>query len=97
MESDKDEMDIARTILSLLEKESMPWEHARGKSTHRYDLRKLIDEIWVEDKTQTGCTLGMRLRNDSGGSGRPDQVVQALGFSQPARSIHRTKLITGSN
>ncbi len=36
--------------------------------------------------------LGMRLRCDANGSGRPEQVVAALGFSQYPESIHRTKL-----
>ena len=34
----------------------------------------------------------MRLRADSGGSGRAEQVIAALGLPEPAR-IHRTKLI----
>ncbi|MBT9163184.1 MAG: hypothetical protein DDT24_00088 [Chloroflexi bacterium] len=41
-------------------------------------------------------TLGMRLRHDAGGSGRPEQVTAALGFPEYPRSIHRTKLILAS-
>jgi hypothetical protein len=33
----------------------------------------------------------MRLKNDSSGSGRPEQVVAALGLPAPTR-IHRTRL-----
>jgi len=35
----------------------------------------------------------MRLRCDSSGSGRPEQVTVALGFAPYPRSMHRTKLI----
>jgi hypothetical protein len=38
----------------------------------------------------------MRLRCDSNGSGRPEQVARALGFSHPT-STHRTKLILKTN
>jgi hypothetical protein len=34
----------------------------------------------------------MKLKNDNTGSGRPEQVVAALGLPPPTR-IHRTKLI----
>jgi hypothetical protein len=35
----------------------------------------------------------MSLRCDSGGSGRPEQVVLALGLGSYPRSIHRTRLV----
>jgi radical SAM-linked protein len=38
------------------------------------------------------CTLEMNLRSDEIGSGRPEQVVYALGFNEHPRSIHRVKL-----
>ena len=38
------------------------------------------------------CTIGMRLRADSQGSGRAEQVAAALGFQTPTR-IHRRRLI----
>jgi hypothetical protein len=34
----------------------------------------------------------MKLRCDSSGSGRPEQVALALGFDSYPASIHRTKL-----
>jgi hypothetical protein len=36
--------------------------------------------------------LLMRLKNDNTGSGRPEQVVAALGLGTPLR-IHRTKVV----
>jgi len=97
VESNKDPGEASQAIRSLLKKQTLPWQHNRGESIHRYDLRALIDDIWIIDRSESSYTLGMRLYNDSKGSGRPDQVIPALGFSEPARSIHRTKLIVGTN
>jgi hypothetical protein len=36
--------------------------------------------------------LKMRLRNDSGGSGRPEQVTRALGVSEEPLRMHRLEL-----
>ena len=53
----------------------------------------LIDTLWVIDwKTRLGF-LGMKLRCDSNGAGRPEQVTAALGFTQRPLSVHRTQLI----
>ncbi len=80
-------------IDALLEKETLPWQHKRDTGPHKYDLRKLINDIWLEDD-RPGCSvIGMRLQCDSSGSGRPEQVALALGFEGYPRSIHRTRLI----
>lgn len=97
VESGRPRQAVEEAIRSLLAKESLPWEHSRGGDTmHRYDLRALIIDVWIIASDGSLHTLGMRLRNDPGGSGRPDQVLLALGFAEPARSIHRTRLIMGT-
>ncbi|MFO8009714.1 MAG: TIGR03936 family radical SAM-associated protein [Dehalococcoidia bacterium] len=94
IESQTARENLEQAIGELKSKTSLPWRHSRGEKVHEYDLRELIDDIWVVDEREGALVLGMRLRNDSRGSGRPDQVLLALGCSSPARSIHRTKLIT---
>jgi radical SAM-linked protein len=86
--------DASSAVETFLAAESMPWEHARDKEVRRYDIRALVQDIWLEEGPQeaTGPRLGMRLRADSGGSGRPEQVTAALGLGEPL-AIHRTKLI----
>lgn len=96
VESDKDTREAGQAIRSLLGKESLPWQHSRGEKIHRYDLRELIDDIWIIDQRESLYSFGMRLRNDANGSGRPEQVVLAMGFQSSPRSIHRTKLIVGT-
>jgi radical SAM-linked protein len=89
----KSRPEIETVITGLLGKESLPWQHQRDTGPHKYDLRALIDELWLIDWRNDGCNIGMRLRCDSNGSGRPEQVAAALGFEQYPETIHRTKLI----
>jgi hypothetical protein len=77
---------------SLLSLEELPWHHQRDTGTRNYDLRALIDDLWLASWHRGHCTIGMRLRCDSSGSGRPEQVAAALGLSHPSY-IRRTKLI----
>ncbi len=91
MEMGKAEVEAA--ITDLLSAEHLPWQHQRDTGPRQYDLRGLISDLWLMDYQPPYATIGMRLRCDSGGSGRPEQVSLALGFTSPPQSIHRTKLI----
>jgi radical SAM-linked protein len=92
LEMEKDKPEVEAALASLLSVEQLPWHHERDTGTRNYDLRALIDDLWLIDWRRGSCTIGMRLRCDSGGSGRPEQVAAALGFSHPT-SIRRTKLM----
>jgi len=91
LETDKDEAGVKAALTSLLALEQLPWHHERDTGTRNYDLRALIEDLWLIEWKKGHSRIGMRLRCDSGGSGRPEQVAAALGF-QPT-SIHRTKLL----
>ncbi|MBA7629737.1 hypothetical protein ES703_37241 [subsurface metagenome] len=92
LETEKDQPGIKAALASLLAVEQLPWHHERDTGTRNYDLRALIDDLWLIDWRRGSCAVGMRLRCDSSGSGRPEQVAAALGFSHPT-SIRRTKLL----
>jgi radical SAM-linked protein len=85
--------DVESSMKALLALETLPWHHTRDTGERFYDLRPLIDNLWVEAKKDNLYTIGMRLRCDSSGSGRPEQVIKALGFGGTPVSIERTKLI----
>ncbi|MDY7019072.1 MAG: TIGR03936 family radical SAM-associated protein [Chloroflexota bacterium] len=114
--------DIENSLHSLLQLRELPWHHLRGEKEHFYDLRALIDNVWLIESQQparqskvesqesvsqtrdlrlrtqdlglrTCYVLGMKLRCDDRGSGRPDQVTAALGLSEHPDSIHRTKIL----
>lgn len=93
VETEKEQENVESAIAVLLKKESLPWQHQRDTGPRHYDLRQLIDDIWLLDCADGRCSIGMRLRCDSNGSGRPEQVTIALGFEKYPISIHRTKLI----
>ncbi len=80
-----------RAAEAFLAKESMPWEHKREDDVRSYDIRTLVQDISVTITEGGGVRLHMRVRSDSGGSGRPEQIVAALGLPAPVR-IHRTKI-----
>jgi radical SAM-linked protein len=92
IETEKDKPEVESALASLLATKKLPWQHERDTGTRRYDLRALIDKLWLTQWQKGNCTIGMRLRCDNSGSGRPEQVAAALGFSYP-HAIHRTKLI----
>jgi radical SAM-linked protein len=91
--TEKEKNEIESGLNGLLDKETLPWEHQRDTGPKKYDLRALIDDLWLIDWRRGSCTIGMRLRCDSTGSGRPEQVAAALGFKNYPESIHRSKLI----
>ncbi len=93
VETEKDQKDIESKLTSLLSVKHLPWQHQRDTGLRSYDLRALIDDLWLINCHHPCCAIGMRLRCDSSGSGRPEQVAAALGFTSYPQSMHRTKLI----
>ncbi|MFQ6122430.1 MAG: TIGR03936 family radical SAM-associated protein [Dehalococcoidales bacterium] len=93
LETEKGEKGVESALTSLLSVKHLPWQHQRDTGPRKYDLRTLIDDLWLIDWRRGYCRIGMRLRCDSNGSGRPEQVTAALGFTLYPQSIHRTKLI----
>ena len=92
VETEKEPGEIETALTSLLSAKHLPWQHQRDTGTRSYDLRALIDDLWLIDWHCPYCSLGMRLRCDSSGSGRPERVIAALGFTNHPQLIHRTKL-----
>jgi len=93
MKTDKDGPDIESGVAALLARETLPWHHTRDTGERFYDLRPLINGLWLAGKKDDSCSIGMRLRCDASGSGRPEQVAKALGFSTLPQSIQRTMLV----
>jgi radical SAM-linked protein len=93
VETEKGCQEVDLALQSLLSAKELPWHHLRDTGARYYDLRALVDNLWLIDCHDSLCVLGMRLRCDEKGAGRPEQVTKALGFSRHPESIHRTKLI----
>ena len=98
IKTEKRAQEIQDSLDSLLQVKQLPWHHSRGEKVRSYDLRALIDSLWLvayhsDQIEEPMCILGMRLMCDTTGSGRPEQVVSALSFNGYPEFIHRTKLI----
>jgi len=77
-------VDLEERVQELLAADSCLRER-RGR---RYDLRPLIKSLSVEG----GQRLRMVLRAGDRGTGRPDEVLLALGLDPHAAAFHRLKL-----
>jgi radical SAM-linked protein len=84
--------DARKAVDAFLAAESVPWEQVRDGEARRYDIRAMVQHLWVEGAENGATVVGMRVRADSGGSGRPEQVIAAMGLPEPSR-IHRRKLV----
>jgi radical SAM-linked protein len=93
IETGRSREEIEAAVNALLDRESLPWQHQRDTGTRHYDLRALIEDLWLADWRPGYAGLAMKLRCDSSGSGRPEQVAAALGFDKYPDEIHRTRLV----
>jgi radical SAM-linked protein len=91
--TDRQRADVERAIDSFMEREHFPWQHRRDGEVRQYDLRALVDGLWIIDWHDSGCAVGMCLRTGSEATGRAEQVTMALGFTDRPSSIRRTRLV----
>ncbi len=90
-----DEMVLRAKIQDVLMAHTLPrWKERRGK-WREYDLRKMIDDIWLIDENSIwqGYTIGMRLQCSSQGAGRPEEVLAAMEIDVQPRVIRRENLL----
>jgi len=80
-----------KAVKDFLALATLAWEHERGSKTKRYDLRAQVRHLSVVDGRDGGVALRIRLQTDPAGTGRPEQLVAALGLGEPAW-MHRTAL-----
>jgi radical SAM-linked protein len=91
--SDRTADEIRGAITTTLQAEKLPWHHMRDTGPKHYDLRPLIKDLRLESWQDHVFTLGMRLRCDAWGTGRPEQVTAALGLTDRPRLVHRTEIV----
>jgi radical SAM-linked protein len=88
---DGSQEEMEGKLHELLSAEQLPRQR-RGKE---YDLRPLIEDLWVEGRGAEGWVLGMRLRAGDEGTGRPDEVLEALGLTDESHAVRRERLLFG--
>ncbi len=83
-----DGSELIRKVEEILEAESLPRER-RGKF---YDLRPLIEELSISTVGDR-ISLHMKLAAREGATGRPEEVLNALGIEPEYTRVERTELI----
>ena len=91
--TDRDNQQVESALSSMLAREQIPWHHTRDTGERHYNLRVLIDDLWLAGRSGNCCNIGMRLRCGSLGSGRPEQIIRALNLAEIPVSVERTGLI----
>lgn len=91
---DEHASSLTSRVAALLEAESLPRER-RGKT---YDLRALIESLAIvtappSEKERQGARVHMRLTAREGATGRPEEVLSALGIPPDECRVERTRLI----
>jgi len=88
-------VEMEKRVEQVLSAQSLPRQRERKGKVTEYDLRPLIDNLWIESREGTTCVLEMRLQSDSQATGRPDEVLEAMGLGDMPRSIERTRCLFG--
>ena len=80
---------LAQTVEDLLAAETLP----RERRNKPYDLRLLIEALEVRPGAEKSLSLYMRLAAREGATGRPEEVLAALGLDPAAWRVERTALL----
>lgn len=90
-----DRADLRRAIDGLLAADSLVRERGHGRKRKVYDLRPLIYELEVAETAEGAAEIQTRLALMPSETGRPDEVLLALGLDPLAARIHRSKITLG--
>jgi radical SAM-linked protein len=83
------EAELKEKVEALLSQE----EIIRTRRKKTYDLRPLILRLEVRHLENEVIGLWMRLRAEPGATGRPDEVMDELGFQNTMYLVQRTRLM----
>ncbi|HEX6385611.1 MAG TPA: TIGR03936 family radical SAM-associated protein [Anaerolineae bacterium] len=88
-----DVTDLQRRIDALLAANSLVRQRGRGRKRKEYDLRPLIYDLRLAATANGLVQIHMRLALMPAETGRPDEVLLALGLDPLAARIHRTGIV----
>ena len=82
--------ELGDRVQALLSAASLP----RQRRERDYDLRPLVLDLQLLPPDSSGCSqLSVRLVAREGATGRPEEVVAALGCDPQLVRVHRTRLL----
>ena len=85
----QDNPSLQRQVANLLDRD----EIRRTRRAKSYDLRPLILNLEVTQHPEGEVGLWMRLCAQPGATGRPDEVLDELGYPNTAYLVRRTQII----
>lgn len=86
--------EVTRAIATLLETAEIWRERERKGQKYQYNMRPLILELDYLGyaAAEEVHRIHLRVQQRAGATGRPDEVVDALGFNRYARTLQRDRL-----
>lgn len=85
---------VGQRVAGFLARTEVWRERERKGEKYIYNLRPLVFELTYEgyDPTSEEHRIFLRVQQRAGATGRPDEVVSALGFDDYARTLRRDRL-----
>nr|HID12681.1 DUF2344 domain-containing protein [Anaerolineae bacterium] len=83
----------AEQVEARIERVLSATELPRERRGRRYDLRPLIERLWLERAAGGEVVLGMQLAARAGATARPEAVLEALGMGGAFARYHRRRLM----
>jgi radical SAM-linked protein len=82
----------AEPVEARIEQALAATELMHERRGRRYDLRPLIERLWLEQVAGDRAVLGMQLAAREGATGRPEAVLDVLGMGDAFARYHRRGL-----
>ena len=84
---------LGRTVEARIERVLAAAELEQERRGRRYDLRPLIEQLWLERAGEGEVVLGMQLAAREGATARPEAVLEVLGMAGGFARYHRRRLL----
>jgi radical SAM-linked protein len=92
IETDASAQSLEARLSEWMAQDTVVRERQRKGRTAEYDLRPLVERLWLVGRDGDAWIIGMRLKAEPGGTGRPDEMLKALNLWEDAGTIERTAL-----